>query len=413
MRNNPFCMIEASPWLEPSRIPHILDYILKAAERRPHIYDILPWLRKMDVLILCLERSDVFSEADLPSSQEAIFTTFLAPVTRPIAEMVEALYTPPLLRSMTTVGEILRRMALAAGRTPLSQAVVTGVCTYFIHQRVDHFRDSTQPQMVTWKLSWHQSIVRVRSMTGVITPIVILVTDETNGKILTFRCIDDAPGTTDLSLTLYDALVYPNRGRAPSVWQLHPPDHLQVQGSPPSEIVQIANEWKMTNGWAMKVEEIQPEACPFLRQWECQVADRVLDPVQYLRLLDRACERAFGYAPFLAKQQVARRMGWRVPPRSEPTWNFPWLRELLPKHQATVGEDGTLEWRGWHYRDAEEDVLRYWAHEVVIIRPFPSTEAAIWVYWKETMLCYATADELRHEDGSYRPYWFPYPRLGE
>jgi hypothetical protein len=26
-------------------------------------------------------------------------------------------------------------------------------------------------------------------------------------------------------------------------------------------------------------------------------------------------------------------------------------------------------------------------------------------------LCYA--EELRHEDGSYRPYWFLYPRLGE
>jgi len=58
-------------------------------------------------------------------------------------------------------------------------------------------------------------------------------------------------------------------------------------------------------------------------------------------------------------------------------------------------------------------VLQYWAHDVVTIRPSPATEATIWVYWKETILCYATADELRHEDGSYRPYWFPYSRLGE
>ncbi len=407
MRTNPFCMTDASPWLEPSQIPHILDSILKEAERVPQIYDILPWLRQMDVLILCFERTEVFTPSDLSLSQEAIFTAFFAAVTRPIAEMVEALYTKPLLRSMTTVGEILCRMALAVGIAPLSQAVVTGVCASFIRQRVNYFRDSIQPQMVTWRLTWHQSTVRVRRVAAMTMPIVILVTDEATGKVLTFRCTDDTPSATDLNLTLYDALVYPSMSPSSFLGQLHPPTCLRVQNALPPEMVYIAKEWKI------EVEEIRQEACPFLRQWECEVADRALDPVHYLRLLDRACERAFGYAPFLAKQQVARRMGWRVPPRSEPTWNFPWLRELLPKHQAIVGEDGTLEWRGWHYRDAEEDVLRYWAHEVVTIQPSPSTEATIWVYWNETILCYATADELRHEDGSYRPYWFPYPRLGE
>ena len=95
MRINPFCVTGASSWLVPDRIPHILDGILKEAERRPQIYDILPWLRRMDVLILCLERSDVFSDADLPSSQEAIFTTFFAAVTQPLAEMVEATLPKP------------------------------------------------------------------------------------------------------------------------------------------------------------------------------------------------------------------------------------------------------------------------------------------------------------------------------
>jgi hypothetical protein len=296
---------------------------------------------------------------------------------------------------------------------PLSQAVVTGVCAYFTRQRVNHFQDVIHPQMVTWRLSWYRSIVRVRSTTGVAMPIVILVTDEASKKVLSFCCTDDTPSAIDLNLTLYDALVYPNMGKTPFLWRLHPPDHLCVQGSLPSGIVQIANGLEMTNGWKMEVKEISQEECSFLQQWEHEIVDRVLDPVHYLRLLDRACERTFGYAPFLAKQRVARNMGWRVPPHSEPTWNFPWLRDLLPKHQVTVGGNGTLEWRGWHYRDAEEDVLHYWAHEAVTIRPSPSTEAAIWVYWNETILCYAIADELRHEDGSYRPYWFPYPRLGE
>ena len=195
--------------------------------------------------------------------------------------------------------------------------------------------------------------------------------------------------------------------RVPFLWQLHPPAHLRVQGSLPAEIVQAAKEWKAD------VEETPPAECPLLCQWEHELTDRVLDSVQYLRILDRACEQAFGYAPFLTKQRLARRVGWRVPHDSDPTWNFSELRLLLPSYTAKVGEDGALEWRGWHYRDAKEDVLRYWAHEEVVIRPSPSTEAAIWVYWNNRILCYATADELRHKDGSYRPYWFPYPHLGE
>lgn len=413
MRTNPFCTTDASPWLEPFRIPQILDGILKEAEQVPQIYEHLPWLRQMDVIILCLERAEGGISSGLSSSQEAIFTAFFAVVTQPIAEMVQALYTPPILRSMTTVGEILHRMALDVEIAPLSQAVVTGVCAHFMRQRVSHFRNSTQPQMVTWKLAWHQSIVRVWSATELTMSIVMLVTEEPTGKVLAFRCTGGTPSVADLNLTLYDALVYPNMGRTPFLWQLHPPARLRVQGSYASEVAQSVKGWKMVNGWEMEVEEIAQEEDPFLRQWEREVADRVLDSIHYLRLLDRACERAFGYAPFLAKQQVARTMGWRVPPRSEPTWNFPWLRELLPSYPATVGTDGTLEWRGWHYRDAEENVLRYWANEIVTIRPAPSTEAMIWVYWNETILCSATADELRHEDGSYRPYWFPYPRLGE
>lgn len=74
---------------------------------------------------------------------------------------------------------------------------------------------------------------------------------------------------------------------------------------------------------------------------------------------------------------------------------------------------GLLEWRGWHYRESEADILSYWAQETVTFRPSPLTEALIWVYWKDAILCSALAEELCHEDGSYRPYWFPYPRLGE
>jgi hypothetical protein len=100
-------------------------------------------------------------------------------------------------------------------------------------------------------------------------------------------------------------------------------------------------------------------------------------------------------------------------PRDDPLVHCPGLGELLPSFPATVGEYRSVEWRRWHYRDYEEDVLRYAPGPAVTVRPSPLAEAAVLVYWRGTILCYAVAEELRHGDGSYRPYWFPYPRLGE
>ena len=139
----------------------------------------------------------------------------------------------------------------------------------------------------------------------------------------------------------------------------------------------------------------------------------MLDPVQYLRTLDRVCERRCGNSPFLAKQQVVRHLGWHMLPQDDPLMHCPGLGELLPSHPAMVGDDGSVEWNGWHYRDYDEDLLRYFPGSRVTIRPSPLAEAAALVYWRGSVLCYAVAEELRHEDGSYRPYWFPYPRLGE
>src|SRR5260370_34301365 len=236
---------------------------------------------------------------------------------------------------------------------------------------------------------------------------VILVIEEESEKVLSFRCVEHFPTSAELSLTLYDALVYSSMKRVPFLWELHPPRHLRVQGSPPEGIVQVANKWEI------EVEEMPSAVCPFLCQWEHELTDRLLDSVQYVRIFDRACERAFGYAAFLMKQHFARQVGRCISCDNDPTWQFSELRSLLPSYPVTIGGDGTLEWRGLHYRDTREDVLRYWAHEAVVIRLSPFTEAAIWVYWKNSILCYATADELRNKDDTYRPYWFPYPRLGE
>jgi hypothetical protein len=399
MRANPFPLPNAASWLTPEQIPSVLSRLLQEAEHSPLISEHLLWLGKMDAIFLS---NDSDSQA-----KTATVMAFFSSVTHPIAAMIGALYTTPILRSLITVWEILHRMAQAVEAVPLPLDMVIGVCTSFFRQRIGPIQDRIQPQGATWKLSWHQSRVPIHCATGSVLPLVILVIEEESEKVLSFRCVEHFPTSAELSLTLYDALVYSSMKRVPFLWELYPPTHLRVQGSPPEGIVQVANKWEI------EVEEVPSAVCPFLCQWEHELTDRLLDSVQYLRIFDRACERAFGYAPFLMKQRFARQVGRCISCDNDPTWQFSELRSLLPSYPVTIGGDGTLEWRGLHYRDTREDVLRYWAHEAVVIRPSPFTEAAIWVYWKNSILCYATADELRNKDDTYRPYWFPYPRLGE
>ena len=389
MRTNPFSLERGPSWLTVERASVIRDRLRKAAERNQLLSEQAPQLGGNRAL---LEIAAFFSE-----------------VTEPLAEMIEALYSSALLRSATTVEEIMRRMAQAVGSTPLPPEVVLCVCSTFVRLPSWSTLAVSRSPKTTWRLSWHQSTIPLLRAAGGTPPIVVLVTDEPSGKVLAFRCLQSQslPTSAELGLTLYDALVDPHLGQLSLRPQLHPPTRLVIQGSLPAEMMQVAQEWEM------EIREGEPAGFPFLRQWEAELTGRMLDPVHYLRVFDRACERTFGYAPFLQKQRRARWMGWHSRLEYDPAWSVAGLRSLLPSVVAQVRKDGILEWQGWHYCDREADILSYWAQETVTLRPSPLTEALIWVYWKDGILCCAWAEELCHEDGSYRPYWFPYPRLGE
>src|SRR5258708_5904662 len=315
-----------------------------------------------------------------------------------MAEMIEALYVSPLLRRVPTVEEIVRRMAHRVGASALPLDVVTGVCCFFGRRRASILAgDTIQVQTTTWRIGWQQTAVQVRTAQRMAMPFLLLVIDETTDKVLAFRSTPDLPGEADVLFTLYDALVFSRQDR----WHLYPPARLRVQQLVPPEMIQAAKVW------GIEVEEVVQHEFAFVQQWERELTGRVLDPVQYLRLFDRACERAFGYAPFLTKQQAARQAGWRM--RLDDACRFlPSLREVLPAYDASVGSDGTLEWQGWHYRDSEDGVLRYWPNEVATIRPSPMREAVVWAYWDQDILCLAAPEELSHKDRTPTPHSFPY-----
>ena len=140
MKTSPFCQPEAPAWLAEDplhQIPRLLEQLLQVAEYVPQVYEILPWLKGMDAWSLVQERMAlaIFPDAP-PSTQEAILTTFFAQVTQPMAERIERLYVSPLLRRVSTVEEIMRRMARRVGACALPFEVVMGVCCAFGRRRV-------------------------------------------------------------------------------------------------------------------------------------------------------------------------------------------------------------------------------------------------------------------------------------
>jgi hypothetical protein len=259
------------------------------------------------------------------------------------------------------------------------------------------------------------------------------------GKVLAFRCLPDpldrqgigdssdivdTGETTEciesaMKVALYDALVFSRSRDGQYTGPIYPPALLRVQAPVPRAIREAGSVWRIQVEATKEPERREREAADRAgeecEKWEKELAGRVLDPVHYMRILDRGLERTYGYAPFLTKQRVTHHRGWlwSMLPDHDPLLNYMGLRELLPSSPAVVGDDGTIEWQGLHYRDFDEDVLRYFPKAPVMLRRSPLADAATLVYWRGSVLCYAVAEELHHEDGSYRPYRFPYPRLGE
>src|SRR5712691_2840546 len=135
MRTNPFSLERGPSWLTVEGASVIRDRLRKAAERNQLLSEQAPRLSGNRAL---LEVTDFFSE-----------------VTSPLAEMIEALYSSALLRSATTVEEIMRRMAQAVGSAPLPPEVVLCVCSTFA--RLPHWSTLavSRPLKTTWRLSWH------------------------------------------------------------------------------------------------------------------------------------------------------------------------------------------------------------------------------------------------------------------
>lgn len=293
MTGNPFVQPNAPAWLTgdpPAQISRLLDRLLEVAAVVPALYEDLPWLREVSVLSLLMDQIDCQLTGTVPpTGSEARVRGFFARVTQPIAALVEALYTAPLLRERRLVGEILRRMARAAGQEPLGQAVINALCAGCLRRRLAQLElYPLYLQPATWQIRWQPTPIRLRDDAQERPANVVLVTDEAAGTVLAIRVVATPPATTALPLALYDALVFPRGGRYFPARELAPPAILRVQAPLPAAIGQAARVWQIA------VEENTPPPCALVEHLAAEVGARVVDHVQLLHILDRACERRYG-----------------------------------------------------------------------------------------------------------------------
>src|SRR5205823_3885656 len=103
---------------------------------------------------------------------------------------------------------------------------------------------------------------------------------------MAIRAMTTPPDAAVLPLALYDALVFPPwRGHNYPSRTLAPPRCLLVQAPLPAAIAQAAQVWRIA------VEENAPPPCALVQHLEAELGSRVVDPVQFLHILDRVCKR--------------------------------------------------------------------------------------------------------------------------
>src|SRR5260370_35901241 len=173
MRTNPFSLERGPSWLTVEGASVIRDRLRKAAERH-HL---------LSEQVHQLSGNRALSE----------IAAFFSEVTAPLAEMIEAFYTSPLLRSATTVEAIMRRMAQAVGSTPLPPEVVLCVCSTFVRLPSWSTPVVSRSPKTTWRLSWHQRTIPLLRAAGGTPPIFFLLPDEPSRTCLAFPCLPSNP----------------------------------------------------------------------------------------------------------------------------------------------------------------------------------------------------------------------------
>jgi hypothetical protein len=232
-------------------------------------------------------------------------------------------------------------------------------------------------------------------------PVILWCIDPSASHVLAFRIVPPEEMSTQVPLVLYDALVASRlpRTRVATGLLWHLPKQITTAlslGHPCLAACQRAG---------LRVEEKrveEPSVLHTVREtWEPGVAGQTLPTRSWVTLLDSYLHRVHGHGPLRELKQRIRAYISLIGYNQDPAWQFPLLRSLLPQHPGTITPEGTVLYDGLHYT---HELLSYWLGSPIALRQSIYAEATAWIYLDEEILCQAQAQELRRQDGTYRPF---------
>ncbi len=323
-------------------------------------------------------------------------------VTLSVYQAIESLYCCRLGRSYATVYRILRAMALAAGVAPIEEEAVWAICMHLEELRAKRAAVRVERSPSTWWLIQLASppSAETASASGNhgTQPFAALVIDADAPRALAFRVNERSTETELYSLAIYDAISLERRpeprGAGGLTWRI--PSRLTVERELPEDCqrgcTSLGISIERTTHVLPLIEELR-------ERWASEQARRKIGPGRWKLIFESVLNRVLGTSPQRAREEHEHSFGHLLGYSQDPAELFPALRAFLPAHLVVIGQDGTVAFDGLHYANS---VLSYWPGSAVTVRRSEQTEALLWVYLEEEILCQAMARELARLDGSYR-----------
>lgn len=329
-----------------------------------------------------------------PCEVAALFTGMTVGIYRTI----ETLYCSHIGRNIRQVWRILTAMTQASGSAPISYEAVWAICLFLKQHREASVSVSIEHGQEHWWLGTITMDQPLQKGTERASFSVLCVIDLYHSRVLSFSIPVQEVQEQQASLILYDALLSLRRPQQRALTGIlwHLPKRITTEIALPPAVL---SAWRTLG---IPIDDARVEH-PLLQElqdaWANVLTNRALSSDHLMAVLDRTLEKNFGYGPMrlqtLHEQEYRHLVGYT----QEPDVIFPLLRSFLAEHSVTVSHEGSIEYDQLHYTDL---LLSYALDHVVTIRRPPQTEAHVWVYEGNEILCQAMACELRRHDGTYR-----------
>lgn len=394
----------------PFAVPHQQEVFLALEHYQSIHYHALRTAARgafLHALPASLNMTDLKADADLfgpdvylrhPDEIRLLF----AGIHRAVFETVQALYCSRLGRSVRIVWQILCAMANAADIPFPSYEAIWALCLYVEEARRRQTAVAVERGAETWCiaiLSPDISVARKHTLSRERWSLVCCA-DLAREHVLAFRCVSETDVENQLSTILYDSIVAQRQpgSSLPTGLCWHIPKHILIEAPIPQECQTFCQQIGMTIECVSKVPSL---FIAIQEAWDKELVGQVIEAQHYALLFDTLLQKMQGYGPQRTQRERERDYHRLIGYSADPAWQFPLLRILLASYPATITEEGVITFNGLHYTHS---LLRYCPGTSVMLRLPVETEARVWVFVQNEILCQAYAQELRRRDGSYRAW---------